>query len=509
MAKTDTKPKKIRRARKEKNIRSGIMRAIMIILLIAILVPSLVYFFLPDWAFYMIPATRLWLATDEISAAYKTSDFEDALVTVAKQYDSGIEIFSPDNRFIYSSENPNQELSLPLSDMPSIDEEYRMNYETHYGSIESSSDKGYLIKSYTDGGVSVTFLDCFVFLPDGSRAEVCMQVSQSVMVSKIDFVILFVLMMAVIITALSIVWVYLKHFTQPIHRIVDVTEKMAKLDFDEKCPETGLSEMNSLSESINILSSTLDTTLGDLREKNKKLEKDIENERTIDALRQTFIGGISHELKTPIAIIRGYAEGAKMFYEGGNKEMADSYCQTVIDESERMNSMIMKLLEITKYDSGAYTIQTENFYIYELVQDWLDRNVSAIEEKGVKTENNIDALYFGNGDKIILASVVNNYLSNAMSHVEGDMTISARAEDMGDFYRVFIFNSGKQIAEKDIDKIWTSFYRADKSLSRSQGRFGLGLAIVASIQRLHGRDYGVNNVDGGVEFYFDITKGQQ
>ena len=141
-----------------------------------------------------------------------------------------------------------------------------------------------------------------------------------------------------------------------------------------------------------------------------------------------------------------------------------------------------------------------------MVDDWFERNEAILSEKAITACNKIDSSFFGNGDSIILASVLNNYLSNAISHIDGDRRIECRAVDMSERYRLFVFNTGEHISSKDIDKIWTSFYRADKSLSRSQGRFGLGLAIVASIQRLHGEKYGVSNVDGGVEFWFDIKK---
>ena len=113
---------------------------------------------------------------------------------------------------------------------------------------------------------------------------------------------------------------------------------------------------------------------------------------------------------------------------------------------------------------------------------------------------------FGEGDSIILASVINNYLSNAVSHVKAPNIIRVYAQETDTAYRVCVFNTGLPIADKDIDKIWNSFYRADKSMSRSQGRFGLGLAIVASIQKLHGQGYGVKNQADGVHFWFDIKK---
>ena len=198
-----------------------------------------------------------------------------------------------------------------------------------------------------------------------------------------------------------------------------------------------------------------------------------------------------------------------MFYAAGNAESADAYCDVIADEAGRMNAMIMKLLEITKYSSGAYEPVREDFDLRELVQDWFDRNETLLREKEIVWENRIPAALTGNGDKLILSSVVNNYLSNAVSHAEGEKRITADCRVLADRFRICVFNTGKHIGDKDIDKIWTSFYRADKSLSRSQGRFGLGLAIVASIQKLHGEKYGVENQEDGVRFWFDVRKGER
>lgn len=501
MLKTEKKP------RKPKNISSRLMRGIVIILLLTVLIPVIAYNVLPEWIYYAVPATRLWLATESISEAYGTDAFLDSVHLVEKTNDASVEIYTADNKFIYSTRALIESLPPELSKAKEIDPEYRNDYPVLYGKL-GSAGKDYIIKKFTDGTLNVTFIDCYQFFPSGDRVEVSLQVSQSTTNTKIDLAATFFAIMTVMMAGLTVVSRYIKRFTRPINTMCDITEKMAKLDFSEKCPQTSLSEINMLSDSINEMSSALDDALTDLKEKNKKLEKDIENERTIDNLRQTFVSGISHELKTPIAIIQGYAEGAKLFYESGEKETAGKYCDIIMEESTRMNAMIMKLLEITKYDSGAYALQKENFGVRELIDDWFERNASILEEKGITTENLIPASIIGNGDKIILASVVNNYISNAVSHVDNEKRITAEFRETDTAYRVYIFNTGSPIAEKDIDKIWTSFYRADKSLSRSQGRFGLGLAIVASIQRLHGMEYGVENVENGVRFWFDIAKSE-
>ena len=172
-----------------------------------------------------------------------------------------------------------------------------------------------------------------------------------------------------------------------------------------------------------------------------------------------------------------------------------------------MNDLVMKLLDIIKYQSGEYKMMYEVFNIHEIVGDWFERGEELLREKGIVAENNIPDDMICCGDRFILSTVVNNYMSNALSHVSGEMKISAWAEEVeGGKYRISIFNTGNPIAAKDIDQIWNSFYRADKAMSRAQGRFGLGLAIVAAIQDLHEQDYGVVNHEDGVEFWFDVKK---
>ncbi len=489
---------------KQRNIRTRIMGGIVIIMLLAILIPISAYYLLPEWAYYLVPGTRLWLASEEISAAYGAADFFETLKSVEQDADSTVELYTADDRFVYSSRALAQSLPQSLEDAETLDAAYKKDYVPVYGSVKGEG-KGFQILESEQHNRKVTFLNCYQYLPGGARVEVCMQVSQLLTTTKVDFVVSFFMIMLILAAGLIVFSAYIKRMTEPIRNMCGITDRMAKLDFSEKCPPTRLSEITELSQSINQLSDALDTALTDLQKRNEQLQRDIENERTIDSLRQTFISGISHELKTPIAIIQGYAEGAKMFYAAGKTETADSYCDIIAEESQRMNAMILKLLEITKYSSGAYEPNWEAFSLFELIEEWFRRNEGLLEEKGIAWLNDVPP-YTGFGDELILSSVVNNYLSNAVSHADGEKRIRAYCEESPACYRIVIFNTGKHIDDKDIDKIWTSFYRADKSLSRSQGRFGLGLAIVAAIQRLHGMEYGVRNVEGGVEFWFDVKK---
>ena len=497
--------KPLSRPRKERKIGARLMRGIIFIMLLTVLIPVIAYNNLPEWVYYLTPATRLWIITEEISAAYEEGDLLQTLKDSETHYETIIEITNADGRLVYSSRALQNSLPDDLSKAPPVDDSYLLDYETKFGS-KNESGKGYLIKEYVGKNYTVTFLDCYVYLSSGDCVDVNMQVSQMSSTTKISMIVSFLAIMISIILALLVIYKYIKRITKPVDDMVKTTENMARLDFSQKCPRGTITELNSLADSINELSSALDTALTDLKEKNRQLEKDIENERTIDNLRQTFISGISHELKTPIAIIQGYAEGAKMFYAAGNAETADSYCDTIMQESVRMNEMIMKLLEITKYSSGAYQPEREDFDLREFTQEWFDRNEGVLSEKGITYENSVPAGIFGNGDKLILESVLNNYLSNAVSHAEGEKKLKVYCKETETAWRICVFNTGKPIADKDIDKIWDSFYRADKSLSRSQGRFGLGLSIVAAIQDLHEEDYGVENKPDGVEFWCDVKK---
>ena len=501
MAKTE----KRRRVKKQRSMTAKLMRGIVMILFLTILFPLIAYYNLPEWVYYLAPATRLWLAMDDIDSAYGKAEFDETLRIVEKRMDSNIEIYTAEGRFIYSTAAMTDPLPQDLTKAPTVEEKYKLTYQTVDGEI-SAGNRGFLLRTYDSPHLEIQFLDVYSYLPGGERVEICMQVSQLSTTGKLYLIISFVAIMIAMALALVIIMLYIRRFSRSVKQMCVATDKMARLDFSEKCPETSVVEISQLSDSINQLSDSLDVALTDLKQKNEKLQEDIEKERTLDNLRQTFISGISHELKTPIAIIQGYAEGAKMFYQAGNAGTADTYCDTIMEEAARMNNMILKLLEITKYDSGAYEPVREDFNVRELVQNWFDRNASILAEKGVHVTNRIPETLTGNGDSVILDSVVNNYLSNALSHVEGDMRIEADCAETDGKYRVSIFNTGKQIQKKDIENIWTSFYRADKSLSRSQGRFGLGLAIVASIQKLHHEKYGVENMEDGVRFWFDIKK---
>ncbi len=497
---------------KKKSITRKIFTRISLILLISLILPVMAYEQLPEPFYYLLPGVRMWFAADEIMSTYGDEDnFTLAVKAAETGYDAKVEIYNASNELIYSTNytpDMTYDLPFPLSDAPVIDERYKTNYERVNNENMDVGQRGFSIGRYETAGIEVDFLIHYQYTETGERINIIMQTSALSSNTRIVILIMSAITILLLLLSLAIIGIALMRLTKPIKQMVQITDKMSKLDFSEKLPPTKVLELSELSDQINTMSDTLDTALTDLQAKNKKLQEDIENERTLDNLRQVFISGVSHELKTPIAIIQGYAEGALTFLDT-DPQAAKEYCTVIMDESVRMNQMVMKLLEITKYDSGAYVPTNEVFSIHDMIEEWFEKETNTFAEKGITAFNDIPADCYGEGDSIILASVANNYLSNAVSHVDGEKIIRVYAETLPDVHRIWVENTGNPIADKDIDKIWNSFYRADKAMSRSQGRFGLGLAIVASIQKLHGQEYGVENTANGVRFRFDIKKAEK
>ncbi|MBQ5905220.1 MAG: HAMP domain-containing histidine kinase, partial [Clostridia bacterium] len=316
---------------------------------------------------------------------------------------------------------------------------------------------------------------------------------------------LLALSLSILFAAFVGVSIVSKMYLDPVVRIKNTTEKMAKLNFKETCPTFKNKELRELSDNINFLSASLSKSLQELKTENRKLESDIENERKQEKVRRSFVANASHELKTPISIIRGYAEGIKF---GIGADSTEEFCDVIIEESDKMNNLIVRLMEQLQY-SSTYTLNESSFSVKDFVTDLVNGHRLDYDECNIKLSVDIPEDFMGRGDTDLLSSVFNNYFSNALSHIDFDRKLIISCRDVQNAYRISVYNSGKPISGTDIENIWQSFYRADKAHSRSEGRFGLGLSIVSTIQDLHKQKYGVINKEHGVEFWFDIKKAEK
>ena len=313
---------------------------------------------------------------------------------------------------------------------------------------------------------------------------------------------LFALSLSILFAVFVGVSVVSKMYLDPVVKIKNTTEKMAALDFGAVCPPFRNKELRELSDNINFLSSSLSESMKKLENENKKLESAIESERRQDKARRSFVANASHELKTPISIIRGYAEGIKYGISGDSTE---EFCDIIIEESDKMNNLVVKLMEQLQY-SSAYNLNESSFSLRKLITELINGTRLDFEECGIRLSVDIPEECIGRGDSELLSSVFNNYFSNALSHADFEKEVRITCKELQNCYRISVYNSGKPISGTDIGNIWQSFYRADKAHSRKEGRFGLGLSIVATIQDLHKQKYGVLNREHGVEFWFDIKK---
>ena len=298
-----------------------------------------------------------------------------------------------------------------------------------------------------------------------------------------------------------------KKFTSPIVELNDITNKMARLDFSKKYKLADTDdEINELGKNINTMSDKLESTIKQLRDNNLELEKDIEEKSKIDEMRKQFISDVSHELKTPIALIQGYAEGL-VENVNSDDESRKFYAEVILDESNKMDTLVKQLLELMKLEYGKREFNNEDFNIVELINEVIRKCKVMIEEKNIKIEFDSSKQVMVNADDFYIEQVVTNYFTNAIKHannVNVEKKISIKIEEKENKVRVSVFNTGNNIPEEHLNKIWGRFYKEDSSRNRNDGGTGIGLALVKAIMNNYKNDYGVINRENGVEFYFDL-----
>ena len=298
-------------------------------------------------------------------------------------------------------------------------------------------------------------------------------------------------------------------FTKPIVELNEITQDMTKLNFNKKYKEKGYDyEIDELGKNINIMSDKLETTINELRETNIELEKDIEEKSKIDEMRKQFISDVSHELKTPIALIQGYAEGL-IENVNNDDESRKFYAEVILDESNKMDRLVKQLLELMKLEYGTREFNNINFDIVELIKEVIRKCDVMIKENNIEIKFDESKKISVNADEFYIEQVVTNYFTNAIKNnveINGKKVIEIDIQDKEDKVRISVFNTGKNIQKDDLERIWKRFYKVDESRNREDGGTGIGLSIVKAIMNNYGNDFGALNRENGVEFYFELNK---
>ena len=302
-----------------------------------------------------------------------------------------------------------------------------------------------------------------------------------------------------------IVWVTSKRMTKPILELTDLSKRMAKLDFDARYNGKEKNEIAVLGENFNSMSASLESTISELKTANVRLTKEIEKKTEIDDMRKEFIANVSHELKTPIAIIQGYAEGLQEDIMQDAESRA-YYCNVICDEAKKMNDMVQKLLTLNHLESGHDVVEVGRFDLVAMISSILESNKILFEQKQIHIIFNRKEPIYVWADEFLVEEVFQNYLSNAINHCAGKKEIKISIENTDRKVRVLCFNTGNNIPEESIDYVWDKFYKVDKARTREYGGSGIGLAIVKAIMDALGENYGVENQTDGVAFWFELDR---
>lgn len=318
----------------------------------------------------------------------------------------------------------------------------------------------------------------------------------------------FITIVAICCLLITLVWVIFlsREIAKPIKEMNDIASRMANLDFSQKLTINTQDEVGRLANAINILSDNLNATLKDLEKKNAVLRDEIEAERRIDKMRKEFIANVSHELKTPISIISGYAEGLKL--DIGNVRDRNDYANIISDEAARMNEMVLNLLDLSKLESGNSGITLSEYDIVPQIKDFVKKFSDTLLKSDVTVKLELPESMTVNADVRRIGDVLQNYISNAVSHVSTGGEIVISAKNSNGRQRISVYNDGKNIDYEDLEHIWESFYRGEKSHKRESDRFGLGLSIVKAIVEAHGGACGVYNTEKGVTFWFELQSAE-
>lgn len=291
--------------------------------------------------------------------------------------------------------------------------------------------------------------------------------------------------------------------TEPIRELVEISEKMSRLDFDVKYKGGSDNEIDLLGCHMNRLSSTLEKTISELKTANNNLQSELNRKVEIDEMRKDFISNVSHELKTPIALIQGYSEGLKDCVNS-DEESRDYYCDVIIDEAGRMNKLVKNLLELNQLEFGNENVEMERFDVAEMLSNCIKANDILIQRNELTVDLVGEKPAYVWSDEFKVEQVVNNYLSNAIHHCSNEKHIEIKITRNNDVVRVSVFNSGAPIPEEALPHLWTKFYKVDKARTREYGGSGIGLSIVKAVMESLNHEYGVQNHTNGVEFWFEL-----
>lgn len=473
---------------------------ILLIIIFLILVNNFVF-----GQFYLYSKTKALKSVYKTVNNYYNSSQEENIETelekIAIQNNFDILIKNDQNVNIYTS---NKDFFSTLGQM----NEMTSRFNTNIGQVIEENSK-FTIKKMKDSKTGISYILLSSTIDNGYLLYIRIPINSIQESVKISNNFLYLMAGFTILIAAVIVSYVTRKFTDPILELNDIAKKMSNLDFSHKYRITGADdEINNLGKSINVMSEKLEKTIKQLRSTNTELEKDIEEKSKIDEMRKSFISDVSHELKTPIALIQGYSEGL-LENVNTDEESRKFYAEVILDETNKMDRLVKQLLDLMKLEYGKREFNDKKFNIVELEKEVVRKSQVMLEEKQIEvkleTPEEINVI----ADDFYIEQVVSNYLTNAVKHVkevnkEKYIKIQNQVNVEENKVCIKVFNTGDNIPEEDLDRIWKRFYKVDESRNRDDGGSGIGLSFVKAIMQNYQKSYGVVNKENGVEFYFEL-----
>ena len=432
---------------------------------------------------------------------------EDLQYLRERSYSLGIQMIIVDTSFNVHFEN------VPSNDTTDVDNLLSRMKKVSFNADDEKKDilrktSEYELYKYTyndGGGVYVEMmgeLECgYLFL---------MRFSNEAVVEVVSVVNKFYLNVGLILTLIGILATgfIATRVTKPIRELAELSKKMSRLEFDVKYTGKARDEIGILGESMNEMSLALEKTISELKTANNELKRDIEKKTEIDELRKEFISNVSHELKTPIAIIQGYAEGLKESVNDDPESM-EFYCDVIVDEATKMNTMVRKLLTLNQIEFGNVVEEYERFNIVEIIDNILNQTQLLLKEKEAIIDFDNSRHVYVWSDEFQIEQVLTNYISNAINHLDNERIIKISVIEQGKTVRVCVENTGEHIPEESLERIWEKFYKVDKARTREYGGSGIGLSIVKAIMKSLHMECGVENTNRGVMFWFELESANE
>ena len=368
------------------------------------------------------------------------------------------------------------------------------------------NEDNHTIQQVLDRAGKIVYMEDWGYLDNGylyfarcSFEGVQKQVGQSL--------IFFSIVCAIILILCGVaIYFIVNYYTQPIKKLADFAKDLNAGDYDTRYvyKHLRMDEIGVLGETFNQIGEKLESVIGELKTSNMNLENELKAKTQLEEQRKKYMSDVSHELKTPIALIAGYAEGLK---EGISDDPEDRafYCDVIIDEAEKMNLLVKRLSTLNQLEEGTSAVQLERFDVIAVINGFLNTMSMIIADKNVNIFFDNSYKEFVWSDEFLFEEVLVNFFNNAMNHVDEKGIIRINVERLeNEKVRVTIYNSGENIPEDEIDKIWGKFYKVDKARTREYGGSGLGLSIVKAIADSLHQECGAYNLDEGVSFWIDL-----